>query len=52
MIQEFAASDDLRISQVEVISKCEGLSNLSVRMRLIMLHSWDSHCNKVVENLF
>ena len=31
MIQKLAASDDLRISQVEVMSECEGLLNLSMR---------------------
>ena len=34
MISKFAASDDLKISQVEVISECEGLLNLSMLMRL------------------
>ena len=37
MIQKFAASDDLKISQVEVISECEGLLNVSMRMHLAIL---------------
>ena len=37
MIQKFAASDDLKISQMEVISECEGLLNVSMRMRLTIL---------------
>ena len=37
MIQKFAASDDLKISQVEVISECEGLLNVPMHMHLTML---------------
>ena len=37
MIQKFAASDDLKISQMEVISECEGLLNWNVHMRLTTL---------------
>ena len=37
MIPNFAASGDLKISQAEVISECEGLLNLSMRMRLTIL---------------
>ena len=37
MIQKFAASDNLKFLQVEVISKCEGLLNVSMRMRLTVL---------------
>ena len=37
MIPKFAACDDLRISQAEVISECEGLLNLTIRMRLTIL---------------
>ena len=37
MIQKFAASDDLKISQVEIISECESLLNVSMRMRLTIL---------------
>ena len=37
MIQKFAASDDLKISQVEVISECEGLLNVSMCMCLTIL---------------
>ena len=31
MMPKFAASDDLKISQVQVISECEGSLNLSIR---------------------
>ena len=34
MIQKFAASDDLKISQVKVISECDGLLNVSMHMHL------------------
>ena len=37
MILKFAASDDLKILQVEVISECESLLNVSMRMRLTIL---------------
>ena len=37
MIQKFAASDDLKMLQAEVISECEGLLNVSVRMLLAIL---------------
>ena len=45
MIPKFAASNDLKISQVEVISECEGLLNLSLRMHLTIL------CLKFLSNL-
>ena len=31
MVPKFAASDDLKISQVEVISECKGSLNLFIR---------------------
>ena len=37
MIQKLASSDDLRILQVEVVSDCEGLLNLAMRMCLTIL---------------
>ena len=37
MILKFAASDDLKILQAEVISECEGLLNVSMRMCLTIL---------------
>ena len=37
MIQKCAASDNLKILQVEVISEFEGLLNVSMRMRLTVL---------------
>ena len=37
MILKFAASDDLKILQAEVVSECEGLLNVSMRMRLTIL---------------
>ena len=37
MIKKFAVSDDLKISQFEVISECEGLLNMHMRMRLTIL---------------
>ena len=35
MIPKFAASNDLKISQVEIISQCEGLLNFSLHMHMI-----------------
>ena len=37
MILKFAASDHLKILQAELISECEGLLNVSIRMRLTIL---------------
>ena len=37
MIQIFAASDDLKISQVEVMSEFEVLLNVSMHMHLTIL---------------
>ena len=37
MILKFAASNDFKILQAEVISECEGLLNVSMRMRLTIL---------------
>ena len=37
MILKSAASDDLKILQAEVISECEGLLDVSMRMRLAIL---------------
>ena len=37
MIPKFAASNDLKISQVDVVSECEGSLNLSLHMRLTIL---------------
>ena len=37
MIPKFAASDDLKISQAEVISECKGSLNLSLHMHLTIL---------------
>ena len=37
MITKFAVSDDLKISQVELILECEGLLNLSAHMCLTIL---------------
>ena len=37
MIQKFTASSDLKISQVEVISECEGLSDVSMRLTILSL---------------
>ena len=37
MIQKFAASDDLKISQVVVILECEGLLNLSMHVHITIL---------------
>ena len=36
-IPKFAASDDLKILQAEVISECKGLLNVSMRMHLTIL---------------
>ena len=37
VILKFAASDDLKILQAEVISECEGFLNVSMRMRFTIL---------------
>ena len=37
MRQKFAASDDLKILEAEVISECEGLLNVSMCMHLTIL---------------
>ena len=37
MVPKFVASDHLKISQVQLISKCEGSSNLSIRMHAMVL---------------
>ena len=37
VIKKFAASDNLKLLQVEVITEFEGLLNVSVHMRLAIL---------------
>ena len=38
MILKFAASDDLKLLQAEVISECVGSLNVSMRMHLTILY--------------